>query len=1111
MATDKTGTTWRGLLIQDPRISEVWEEQSNYTQADPQPGEVEAQSLDTRLVLAPAGSMTAAQSLRIQTQEPGHPGPGGGGFVWREAADGSTEYRGRDVPNVITGYEALEWVNAVTTITATKDPHIVTLSDGTLVVIYQDAISGFQRLRVKTRTPGGSWSSATTVRSDVTLTADYLPCLAVLPGDELIAAHRYVESAQDEENVRVYRSTDKGTSWSLVSTGALRTPISNDASTGYLWRRMRMAYMGGQVLLMVDVIYNGASNTRDRYFQYASDSFGGRFDQVEAGPDLLWVAFPSVLSIGTAFVVAYIGEDTGPDLRAVRVLAGAFQPFSTAEEKRINEPYIYHGEPDAGLDYLVDGDGAALIASDGALYVLSRIVLDAGLTNYYNWCTIARSYDLGETWESLGSTSILIAKTDGVWYQADPTNPPAVTTTHPVNFSAAESEGRIVVVCNHAANPGTEGASLSALYLGGASQVTMPGTRDARKDATRSTWDQVGLPWDLPGDTVWTGAGVATTEQLANARLELVCAAGETRRYSITPTATVDEGLIVRHTLEVNAGGDDAADRINIRVRLDDGVSGYDIAVRFDVAGFSVYDRTAAANVGSLVFVAKEIDIIIALGKGKVATWYRTRSHNADREWTAGPAGTVSNSGVPVGSNLIRWGVVATGAATADVYWYEWHAITGGTVGPGLHDGFTNPDDLFPAYYPGLGFKAWVDGGAAIRAADGPAFSGDEYNYDARYGFPVERIFPAESPTPRVRWRSTDTGEQQIAFKLDDGLGAFDDSGPGNDTIGFCFLGANFRTGKIQGYVALSGWTDLVTFDAAAETTPLVGGWVREGNTLVQGGGLDDDGPIFEAGEFAGGYVDMGGTTFRRIVTNTGGMGGAGGYAGKHSTIILDGVELTDPVSGVVMRVVPRNFTVLLNLLGARYAGYRVVIDAQSNPDGYFELGNLIAGWVEVFGHQYSRGRVIEVEAGAGAARSSDNVTRSRFISPPARIVELAWVEGVDTGQIWGDSASPDYIKASTSMGAEAVALTRDTPLQLAGLVDILHRQGSADNPTVVYLPSVGVVTNGTDVITFGRRRSFMAGRVDPQIRLESVLGDENAHSLGEVFRVARAIIREMV
>ncbi len=1108
MGSDVSGTTLRGLLVHDPRITEIWEAQSSYTEADPQPGAVEAQSADTRLVLQPSGTMAAAASLRIQTHEPGHPGPGEGGFIWKEAADSDTEWRGRDVPAIITGWEAVEWVDVGTAVSSTKDPHCVTLSDGTVVVAYEDVAVSNQRLRVATRAPGGSWGGKVTIRSDTTAKDDYLPCLCVLPGDELLLAARYADTSQSEDNIRIWRSTDKGVTWTLISTGALRTAIDNSVgASGYSLRRLRMAHLDGQVLLIVDAISNDTGRTwRDTYLQYASDSLGGRFDFVEAGAASHLFAFGSVLENGTSFLVVYTGNTTA-NRRYLRVLPDAYTLLSSVADVEANTADVKFGTFDGTTKYLTDGDGAAMVDSTGAIYILTRITQANG--NTMNHCDIMRSHDLGETWESMGSQGFGGPTGGGIWYRLDPATVPTSTGTYPKNFTATHSEGRVVVLCNHAASPGTEDDTLNAIYLGGSSQVTMPGIRDSRGNTDRAGWDQTGLPWDLPGNTVWAGSGTPTTEQLSRARLELVCAAAESRRYDLTPTATVAEGMILRHSLQVNSGGDDTTDRINIRATLADASNSYDVAVRFDAAGFTVHDKVSAADVGSPVAITGAIDIIIAIGQAKVATWYRARSQNADREWTTGPAGALSDGGA--GTALIRWGVVTTGSSSADVYWYEWHSISAGEVGPGLHDGFTNPDDLMPAYYAGQGRSVWVDGGASVTAVSGPAFVGDLYHFDARSGFPVERVLTAESPTPRVRWRSTNTNQQQIAFELDYGHGIFDASFPGNDTIGVTVLGANFRTGKVEGYLVGTGWVTLSTFDASSGLSWTSGQWLREGGSLSVGGGLGGTGPYFHPGEFEGGYVDMAGTTYRRIKTNTGGIGGAPTYNGKHATIILDGATIGDPASSFTLKVVPKNFTVIVNLLGVEYAGYRLVIDSQSNPDGYFEIGNLIVGWVEYFGHQYSRGRVIETQAGVGASRSLDDVARSRFISPPYRTVEFAWTQGVDTTEVWSDTASPDYVTASTTANAEAVALARSTPLQLAGLLASLHRDGAPKNPAVVYLPSVGRATGGVDDLMLNRRHQFVAGALDPRIRLESILGEENSPTAGEMWRVAQVVIREMV
>ena len=50
----------RGLIVPDRRLSEVWEAESTYTQADPQVGAVEPGSTDSRLALQASGRSTPA-------------------------------------------------------------------------------------------------------------------------------------------------------------------------------------------------------------------------------------------------------------------------------------------------------------------------------------------------------------------------------------------------------------------------------------------------------------------------------------------------------------------------------------------------------------------------------------------------------------------------------------------------------------------------------------------------------------------------------------------------------------------------------------------------------------------------------------------------------------------------------------------------------------------------------------------------------------------------------------------------------------------------------------------------------------------------------------------
>ena len=120
----------------------------------------------------------------------------------------------------------------------------------------------------------------------------------------------------------------------------------------------------------------------------------------------------------------------------------------------------------------------------------------------------------------------------------------------------------------------------------------------------------------------------------------------------------------------------------------------------------------------------------------------------------------------------------------------------------------------------------------------------------------------------------------------------------------------------------------------------------------------------------------------------------------------------------------------------------------------------------------------------------------------PRRSVEVAWTDGVDVTQIDGNDSDADYMLSTSTGGIEPVAYNRDVLYTVQGTLEML---GGPLRP-VVYLPALGKGTPDSETLT--GRASAVYGRITSPIRLESILGDEEA---SEVWRLARLTIEEEV
>ena len=1117
MASDVSKDQFRGLLIPDPRLSTIWAAESSFNQADPQPGIPAAQG-NYDLSLVSSGTQAASGAMRIRSQSPGHPGKSGpGGFVWRNSGDAF--YRGCDVPNLISNFQSVIYTDGSgpTVTKSAINPSVVCMDDQTIVCAFHRQTATEHQVRVRIMTPAANtFGSGITVYSQAgapsaSLHSSYSPQLVKLPGDRLLL---YFLGAMDDKGfVRAYESTDKGATWTLAASSVLETPIDIGTTTGagrtdFQLRYIRAAYGGGQVLLLLAVQSNNTSFGNEfLYIQYASDSAGLRFSKVEDGPfsagtgqtaPAEQLADFDLVYQGDAFKICVLYTVTAGERLAIIRQGSAFQAVSSASSSETG--FLNYSD-------LSDRHICMTVSDEGLLYIHVVGQQKSGSNPVYGCCWV--SSDDGLTIDDLGQQDLIPdvgseIGPNGFWWSGG-------NVSYPDHMASCFARGRVVMMCNHAANPGNEDNSLHFLTLGGPSTVTMPGVAGYYTDLARGTWAENWLPFDLPADTGIWSATVTGSQTLADGQLQLSTGAGQDAYYSANLTTTVyTAGYIIRASLICTSGnlGNDAC---AIRVRLADGADDYDVSVRFSSAGFRVYDNNGSSQVGSDVALtmSNEYEFIIAMiggstgnNDGQIQIWYRQKNSASDRNWvksTAGSALTDDQAGAAANS-YIQWGHDNQIAASK---WTEFHVSRTAQTGGTNITGQANPGDLWAKPYAPAGSRSYVDAGLFVTAQDGPARLADEYNIDTRYGYAIDRVFFSESQSPRVKWRSTDQTEQTIALALDDTLLGTVDSEPGNDVIALALLGINWKDGELQGYDAgTTSWATIATIDAASGLSSL--GWIRRGNT-IQPGGASAGSQYLQTAEFDGGTFglqDGAGTDLRRITTNTPGKW-SGSTTQKLPTIILDGVAGSDRASGNLGYIMAPDVVVVAKLNGSRYAGYRIKIDAQSTVDGYFTIGQVLIGWVSAFGRQYSRGRILETAANSSVVTRTDGTTSSKNYGPAARSVQLAWTDGVDVSQISGSSPDPDYIKGSADGSAEPIASPADVPYQIEGIV----RQLDGPDKAVVYLP--GIAKSG-NTITLNRRQQFIAGRLASPARLENVLGDEGV-SPGEVFRVATVNIQEIV
>ena len=1101
MGADKTAdySAFNGILINDPRIVAVNETQSTYTQAGPHPGTaVPQQVTDATVVMS--GDMPASTSLEMRAIKSGMPGQtsSAAGMAWRHTGD--TDYRGHDAPVSISSWQSVEWVDAITSTNTPKYPHVVTLNSRAVLMAYRDAetvpassdVVKVRRLDPDTNT----WGSAVDVydRGGTYSTGrDAWPCLLVLPNGRVLCFF-YEELGSSDVQIGMFYSDDDGATWTRGAKNVLPDVLDYAASGGteaqtVTFRRFRCAYIRGDIVMFLwrTVSDNtlGSSNCREVLVQYASSDLGCTFTEVDApavGEDDYNGVLPDVVSDGRQAWLVFHSYGTGY-IQLTR-LSSAYEAFSGLDSVSLSTPgatFLAVGGGGSGEEWTGNGDIAICLDDVGILWIYEGIagtkVLAGGAFNVH--------YS-----DDFGATVVGTSGGMGKWFTSGDAE------TYPVALSCCWQRGRCVMAHQWTANPGNEDNSLAVAYLGGYSTATLPLVSLTGNDYTwrQTRWLYTWLPMDLPGDTIWTASG-SGTESLTSGALA-ISTAGTARTYDYVPTAPVANGMIVRAQVKVTSGSA-LVDEVHLRLRLEDGASEYDISIRIGTAAVYVYDYNAAASVGNVsVNTTGGADILIALAGSSVVTYVRTLSHGSDREWTAGPSSTTLTDGGATGlGNLIRWG---QSSSTATSQWKELHFMAGSGIVGGTGDqmtGATYPQDLHPRHWSSLAFE--VDAGTLCRLARGPAYLSDEWVSQTAYALGFDRCAPwAKRQSPRIAWRTTGTSAQTIDFDLDQTLTAA--SRYGKALYGIGFFGCNgWRTGTIYARDAAGSYSALATINAASGMDACR--FTRSGNTVYAGtasGG--DTAPYVFTSEFNGAVVDLGSSKFRTIAqTYEGRWTDAGGLI---SHLVLEGVDGTEPSNGT-LRIIPRDFAILFQVNAATARGIRIVIDSQTTPDGYFEIGQMVAGPVMVHGLPTSWGRTVDIKPQEEVVTTRDVQRWVRKVAPHARTIAFGWVDGVDTTGAFQD-ASPDYVATSSTGGTPAGASVNDVPQQMEGIS--IMSNGSRD--PLVYLPRIP--KGPSDVRTINRRNNLVLFNLTSPVAIEVVQGNESAT---EVQRVAMLEGQEIV
>lgn len=1139
------GKDYRGIAIPDPRFraANIARADSTLTEANPRPG-VPVASQNTALVLETSGGMGpianlvgVLPALVLTTNRGGMPGLQDGRFTFAPNYSIPASHEsaiGWDAPVAIARQEIVyDSAGSGTTCGCIR------LQNNDILLGVQEA--GLVRVSRKTFNAAGyatsgtvawTWGGSTTISFATTyrVPIEGTLCFIQLPEGRVHAYYMVSDitvTGREFGQLVMSWSDDNGATWNDADKYLLDVQIGMAAYgspigvSGYDIDRVRVAYSGGEVLLLIAAIshdVSGAVEIINVLFQYASSDLGTRFQQIDLGgsganldgqyavPVLGSVELPAFLDVVAAldgaFVVSFsncatVASGLGVGLTRAKRLGTAFTKWTDVTSVAVAAGLA--GVPGAGsiVGYELTGVSTSIaIDETGLLTILSERGYLLG--EVY----AALSYDAGATWQQARGDAAQDTPYIPVWESGD-------VLFYPSGFSSTFQCGRLLVFTLFHLTTGGQNGSLDRtmhweLQYGGNTTSTRSFKASDELDIEQVTWE---IDWvaaqRMTDTTGWAFAGTGT-EVLGSGNSALTTAGGQT--ITLTNNNVIATGVnghrvlgmcefrvtvgLSRQEVLINNGATD------IQVYFEQ--SPTNCLVRDIAAGTTLYNAASPSAAGYNQFLYS-----FDVATSRLMVWLRASDGDSEaRVWR----------------KILDYVTVATGAiaaasrmrvdqpASSTSYWRSAEWTAGQYVRPMFRGAASGSvgflDTIAGRAYSSHPVHIYSGDGVRIRAVDGPSWDGDIFTITQRRDYGIENVFAEVSPSPRRTWRSVGLNQQDLVVTLDNTA----DPGPLlGSTLCIGAFNCNFQALQVSYRTAAGGaWTALGTLFFNAGQTGLR--WIRDGHMIRPNtaGGATSAADYFTYNILEDSHIQItaaAAAVVRAITRNSEGAW-VDTAAELRPTIYAAGSLSTDDTSGTAGEIWSKDGVILIHDMPDAYQ-LKFTIPVGITAEGYFEIGTLFAGHVAYFGRQYARGRNLQWDPNYNLTTGRGGSRRAQALGPSRRSVEFSWSnEGeTDTTQIAATTVDVDYI---TSGGTNPVASPADTSYKMAGLVE--HLQG-ATTPCI-YLSKIPVVASESTDTTMVNRNLFLFGRIVSAPRIETVLGDEWAT---ELVRIATVTFEEEV
>lgn len=965
----------------------------------PEPSE-DAEGRRPALTLSATGPQTSTTTIHVATQQPGN--VGSASLRWRHTVSGVTDadWRGADQPNVLVGAAFPGWGSLVDQ----GEMHALTMPDDTQVVVYWQA-NGIKRdIKAVVYDPDtDSYSSAVTLASDLSAAHSISPALCLIPDPGgsrdpiLLCAYWLADATSDLAQINIVASRDFGATWSAWAESVL--PDALDLTT-FTLHRIRWSYLNGAIVMFThqtgdsDIAY---ANFPENIRQYASSDLGASFTLIGTlRADLITplpsaYGYPDVVTIGSLAYVAYMVDGAGAVSRVMMfpvqnayVLVGT--PESTLDDHLLfdlSEVALTTGAPPYEFTFAAFSITAT---PSGNIFAFLIRPIDADGT-YFGYSAIY--YPATRTQQDLNSNG------EFWWYDS---NTPS--TEYPNDIAATWYRGQARVYATMSSTTATYEDRITRLDLGGCSTVTIPPSA-ATGTTVSTSWWWTSIPTTTADNYGWTKTTSGGTDSVTTAAgWETITTSSDTLWFGRQPTATIGQEIWQLFRVQQVSGGGVTSRSIACGIRMADGAEGYDVEARVSSTQIRLYDVNGAATIATITIdtATDGVDILIAMGAGKVSAWARTIGNDEDRYWTTIEEDYSLTDDASAGGavNLIKWGCLSTSTSTA-----RW-VVPGGNGGSPLGQavlstGFDNPTDLRGQAFALAG--AYVGAGVSVGATGGPTLRGDAWTIRPDAEHPIRYLIPAGDPDsdPNVRggqrtslastaseWRASSTSGYVVS--------RFNDAA--NHYLPPLFVlhveGLNAGSPSVVAYdYDAAGWTTLGTLDNVAGGLRYLRASTSSATVRVDVAGVSTGSPYFRSGELKGSYFRFSnGGKVRPILDNTEGRFGDDANAAR-VILTLGGIDGTEPTSGTGGAVIYARSTFVCAMTAtAEYGAFGLYwSSAPVTYEGYIKATKIIPCSLEPLLYAEDFGEIRRQEDPADVYTSRTGLRRGRKVRIASRRV----------------------------------------------------------------------------------------------------------------------------